>query len=57
MWVRDMKDRRGQGACVGEGHGQEGSRAVWVRDMDRRGQGACVGERHEGQEGSRGVCG
>ena len=42
MWVRDM-DRRGQGACVGEGHeGQEGSRAVWVRDMkDRRGQGPC----------------
>ena len=44
---------------MGEGHeGQEGSRAVWVRDMkDRRGQGACVGERHEGQERSRGVCG
>ena len=41
MWVRAMKDRRGQGACVGEGHGQERSRAVWVRDMDRRGQGAC----------------
>ena len=55
MWVRDM-DRRGQGACVGEGHeGQEGSRGVWVRD--RRGQGACVGEGHEGQEGPRGVCG
>ena len=29
MWVRDMKDRRGQGACVGEGHeGQERPRAV-----------------------------
>ena len=28
MWVRDM-DRRGQGACVGEGHeGQERSRGV-----------------------------
>ena len=28
MWVRDMKDRRGQGACVGEVHGQERSRGV-----------------------------
>ena len=29
MWVRDMKDTRGQGACVGERHeGQERSRGV-----------------------------